>query len=196
MKKIAAILSILAGILHASYVAIEHWSEFPQLEFGFFVSIGLAQIIWGAWLLHGKSSKKLYTGIALNGSILIAWILTRTVRAPFQEGTEAIGALDSAMAAMEIAVIAILSAQLFKNAKNIQKIALSILIAMIGGGAGLYGSGIVMELIFPDRVFTHTHGNEEMHKEILPNHENTQNVMDDIHKDVEDDHGHAPGDVH
>lgn len=214
MKKLIVLTTILAGAMHASYVAIKHWSEFPQLEFAFFVTAGLAQIIWALLFLKKDSASMYYLGLLINGGILVAWILTRTVSAPFQDGVEHIGLIDTAVAALEVVAIVALIAW-FKKRKK-QKVA-TILIAImviLGGGAATYGSSMAMELVFPDRVFSHTHGGDDHHDEdeghvddeihmendehmdnIEDHDEEMNEIMEDNH-DEEDDHPHDEDDQH
>ena len=174
MKKIIAISTILAGLAHISYVSIEHWSEFPQLEFAFFVSAGLAQIIWAITLLKKEANTIYYLGLLINGSLLITWILTRTVAAPFQSGVEPVGTIDTAIAALEVlSLLGLISLNAIKN-KPLSATLMAVLL-IFGGGTATYSASMGTEVLFPDRVFTHTHGDSDQH---------------------EDEKNHMPGDDH
>lgn len=214
MKKLIVLTAILAGATHASYVAIEHWSEFPQLEFAFFVTAGLAQIIWALLFLKKDSASMYYLGLLINGSILVTWLLTRTVSAPFQEGAEHIGAVGTTIAVLEVIAIVSLIRWSNKNKKQSFKAILLALVIILAGGAATYGSSMAMELVFPDRVFSHTHGQDDYHDEdgehiddelhmdndehvddIEDHDEEMNEAMEDSHEE-EDDHPHDEDDQH
>lgn len=155
MVKTTSILTALAGIIHATYVAAEHWSEFPQLEFVFFLSAGLAQIA-SAYLFFKKRNKiNLSALLIANGAIFITWLFTRTISAPFQEGIEHIGILDSGLAILEI--VSIFIALKWLSQSKISASATKLTLLIILSGTLLYLSSLGLELIFPDRVFVHTH---------------------------------------
>lgn len=176
MKNIVGLLTILVGLVHGTYVAIEHWSSFPQLEFVFFVSAGLAQVLWGVFFIKKPSAAKYYIGLMINGGVLLTWILTRTVRAPFQESVEMITLVGSLVAGLEVLALLLLTLWFGKHGKqNFLKIFATGFLLMFVSGGGLYGSSLGMEIVFPGRVFEHTHGHVD-----VDTHESDMEMYDEM----------------
>ena len=204
MKKIIALSTILAGAIHASYVAIEHWSEFPPLETVFFVSAGLAQIVWALLFFRSPSEKKYYFGLLINGGILVTWLLTRIVSAPFQEGVEAIALIDSSIALLElIAIICSVGCLLKKKQGKILKTSAVAFFVVIFSGLANYSLSMGMEFVFPDRVFEHSHGHsesdghmdeammgEDIMGEDMMGDDHFEDSMPMVENHIDDDHPH------
>ena len=92
-QKSAALTALLAGGLHLFFISFEHWTEFPPLEFIFFIGVGLAQILWAILFYRKPEALSYYCGVFINGGVPLMWLLTRFYRAPFMEGAEHIDAL-------------------------------------------------------------------------------------------------------
>jgi len=82
IKYFATLPVLYAGIVHL-YISVEHIEH--ALAHGiFFVGIGIIQIAWAIRFLSKRSEWLYYMGLALSGGILVLWVITRILPAPFE----------------------------------------------------------------------------------------------------------------
>ncbi|RZI87162.1 MAG: hypothetical protein EOO67_14695, partial [Microbacterium sp.] len=97
--------SAAAAGVHAA-LGPAHFHELPLFG-AFFVASALAQIVWSAAMVLRPSRPLLVTGVAVNGAILLLWLVTRTLGLPFglMPSPEAVGLWDLCCGAWEAAVV-------------------------------------------------------------------------------------------
>jgi hypothetical protein len=206
---LAGVLTIISGLLHLLPAAYTHWSAFPPLETIFFITLGLAQIIWAYRFIKNPNEWGYRLGLVLNGGTAFFWILTRTLPAPFQAGPEHVDLLSGVIFLLQLgAVISLLFWEEITDKVHLIRNTLFAIITMLMIGSGLYGVTNMMEWVFPERQFAHAHKEDEDHgqsdKSIETNEmgvmmENAENHMDEVEnvelhgdepKHVDDGHGH------
>ena len=115
----AAIISAMVGGIHLA-VTQEHFTEW--WVFGaFFLVVGGFQVAYAPLVLRWASWQVALTGIVVNLTVVLVWVASRTVGLPIEApesgeshtetaegGIEAVGVLDLASTAVELAVIALL----------------------------------------------------------------------------------------
>jgi len=110
-----AALSIGAAAIHFA-VVFEHFAEYT-LYGVFFVVISWAQVIWPAVLLWRPSRLWLWLGIAGNAIVIAVYVASRTVGLPFGpdlHNAESVGALDVVSCVLELGVIVVCAALLWR----------------------------------------------------------------------------------
>ena len=110
-----AALSVGAAAIHFA-VTFEHFNQY-QLYGVFFLVVSWAQLIWPAVLLWRPSRWWLWLGIAGNAAILGVYVASRTVGLPFGPDLhhpESSGALDIVSVILEVALIAVCAALLWR----------------------------------------------------------------------------------
>jgi len=179
-KNLAALSALVAGGLHVSLVSFGHLTAFPPLEFVFFMSVGLAQILWAIFFYKQPQAFSYYFGALLNGGVPIMWLFTRFYTAPFMGGPEHIDALGILVQSLSVLALLFSSFIWFKHAKKAGSHALVVILLAIISGVLNYGAALSMEYVFPDREINHGHGEEEEHMDDEEPH------MDTVpHKDEE-----------
>ena len=89
---IAGISTILAGAIHATLVALTHVAPLP-IETIFFVFAGLLQIVIAKSVIRTGRLKHTAALFSINGALVVLWVLSRTLRAPFMNSPESINTL-------------------------------------------------------------------------------------------------------
>ncbi len=156
---IASLATLLAGVLHLTYVAAIH--KDVVLEMLFFIAIGLAQILWAIWFYRAKDMRRAYlAGLVVNGSVLVVWLLSRLYEAPFGGEVEAFGTLDTVLAVLQ-AISLVLSAYcvvvLSKVNERRKYIVLAFLVPLISGIL-LFAGGRATAVLF--NIETDDHSSE------------------------------------
>lgn len=205
--KIASTSSILAGILHASIIAFQHMEPIP-LETIFFIIFGLIQVVLGFLVL--RNSKYLKVLLIINGALAILWILTRTVYTPFMNELEGVNFFDSFVFVIEVlAVFGVLLFYKYKPKDPKEKEGLNdfaLLCFTILAGFSVYGSGVLSENLFPNRVIIHSHDSGSHHSdnshhndentdhrlEKVDNSENKEDKFDQKNDSINDHHDNTP----
>jgi hypothetical protein len=183
--------SIIAGLLHALVVSFEHITPFPPLEFGFFMTVGVFQVVYGYIFVKKPSSLLYYLGVLINGGVAFLWVLTRTVRTPFMTGTEHIDTFGIIVQSLGLG--SVIAGTIWFNATQktvVPKVIISILLITILGGLGMYGNARVMEYVFPDRIISHGHGNEDYNIDGEINSESHNAIEEELLDAHNDDDAH------
>src|SRR5215831_14441241 len=110
-----AALSAGAAAIHFA-VVFEHFAQYA-LYGVFFVVVGWAQLIWPAVLVWRPSRLWLWLGIAGNAVVIAVYAASRTAGLPFGPDLhhpEPVGALDLVSCVLEIGLIAMCSALLWR----------------------------------------------------------------------------------
>jgi hypothetical protein len=101
-----ALLSAGAAAIHFA-AAGSHFQEW--WGFGaFFVTSGLAQLVWAVLAVRSPSRGVLWAGVLGNGAILILWIVTRTAGTfvgPDAHTPESVGVPDAVASGLELSII-------------------------------------------------------------------------------------------
>lgn len=102
---LAVLFLVAAGILHLAQVGV-HLAE-GWLVAGFFVTVGIAQVAGGLWLLRSRRPMWLWLAIAGSAAVIAVWIVSRTSGLPFVEGgeREALGIADAFASLIEALTI-------------------------------------------------------------------------------------------
>jgi len=187
---IAAVLSLIAGILHATLIAFEHVAPLP-LETLFFFGGGIVQIFLSILYIKTHRLKYALPLFVVNGSIAFLWVVTRLFRAPFMDTPEEVGALGLLVFVFELTAIILLAIWKWSHRHRIRKvhgyefmhIILGLLVVSFFAGAAVYGGGLVGEKILPERTLIHGHGGDDDHSDVEPH-------VDEVPHDDEgeDDH--------
>jgi len=191
-------LTLIAGILHITYVAAIH-TEVP-LEMAFFIAIGIAQIVWAVWFYSTKQFLRAYqAGLLINGAVVVVWLISRFYQAPFGGEAEAIGLLDTVLGIMEATAV-VISAYcmvVLSKKKERRNVALQALIIPLLGGLLLFGGGRAAAQIF--NIENEEHGHGETTAGTQAHTEATPHQAGDAHDEVvtpTNDPDHVDGDVH
>lgn len=149
----AAVLLIAAGLIHLA-IAPLHWSHSPAHGW-FHLLSGSAEILWGVLFWRKPSPALFRTGMVMAGSLIVLWLITRVLPAPFTHAPEELdgfGILSKLSEAMGIAalVFAIVSNAIsrgprFSVWRTVGALAGT---AMIAGGF-VYVMGVAIEPLFP-----------------------------------------------
>ena len=196
---IAGISSIIAGILHLTFVASQHRGIAP--EWIFFIAIGIAQIAWALWFYKNQKELFHHIGIYINGALLAMWIFTRVFPAPFLSSPEHVDALGLFIVFIEL--VAIVSLVLWHNpthslGKFLRKFAAALGISfatglLLYGGSMLSANTIFSSIEVVDHHGSTPHEDENAHEtsddsEERPHSEDKSEEEDDHHDGEEDPH--------
>jgi len=103
-----AVLSASAGLLHATVIR-EHLSEY-WLFGAFFLVAASFQLVWAVLAFRRVSRSLMVAGAAVNTAVVLLWWTSRTIGLPLGPEPwrpEAFGAISIAVAAIEIALVAL-----------------------------------------------------------------------------------------
>ncbi len=127
-------LSLFAALIHL-WVMPEHFEEWWGYGTFFLVS-ALAQGLYGAALLRGPGRPLLLLGVGGNLSIVVLYILMRTVGIPFfgphAGEVEGVGVADLAATAAELALVAALLTVLLRGLPRERVVVLLFVLALAG----------------------------------------------------------------
>ena len=130
----AAALSLLAALIHL-WVMPEHFEEWWGYGTFFLIS-ATAQGFYGAALLRWPSRPLLLLGIGGNLSIIVLYLLTRTVGIPFfgpgAGEVEGVGVADMWATTSELALVGLLGALLLKDLPRERVIVFLFVLALTG----------------------------------------------------------------
>jgi hypothetical protein len=101
-----ATASIAAGLIHASVVS-HHLAESPILGVAF-VATAIFQIAWAAPMSARPERRILDVAVCVNGAVVAAWIVSRTVGLPFGPHAwlaEPVGSVDAAATSLELLIV-------------------------------------------------------------------------------------------
>lgn len=175
MRYVPVITIALAGVVHL-LIAPLHYAHAPAHGL-FFALAGLAQVVWAVAFWYRPSLLLYRMGLSLSGGLIILWLLTQTMGAPFGHGSEPVDAsavvckaceligLISLVALAWAGPIAIAPASLSRRVG--EAAALSLIV-----GFGFFGLGQVVDPWFlqwgeqPTLTGEHGHaGSEHSHDE-------------------------------
>ncbi len=88
----SASATVLAGVLHLVIVP-EHWAHAPAHGL-FFLIVGILQIVWGVLVWRQPSTRLYYIGVVMAGWLIVLYVITRLLPAPFGHGPEGVQAID------------------------------------------------------------------------------------------------------
>ena len=162
---IAGISTILAGAIHATLVALAHVAPLP-IETIFFVFAGLLQIVIAKSVIRTGRLKHTAALFSINGALVVLWVLSRTLRAPFMNSPESIntlGVLVVLLQGVSIASVTLLKWMDKERIRHIHGYSFAhvcsiLLLASLLSGFGIFGGGRVGEIFLPDRTLDHSHG--------------------------------------
>lgn len=142
---VATVLSLAAAAIHL-WVAPDHLEEW--WGYGAFMLVAAAaQSVYGLALLRWHTRTLLLLGISGNLTIVVLYLITRTIGIPFGPHaghTEAIGGMDLFCTVSEVALVMALI-MLLQNLHHIKAVlpAIVTLVVALGAGGILVASGIV-----------------------------------------------------
>ena len=101
-----AVLSIVAGVIHAAVVP-EHLAEW-WVSGAFFLLAAVFQIVWAIVIVFRPSANVSTTGALANGAIIAVWALSRTIGLPI--GPEAwvpepVSTVDATATLLEVLLV-------------------------------------------------------------------------------------------
>ena len=206
--KTTGICSLIAGLLHATIIAYQHWTPFPPLETGLFVVIGIWQLLLGYQFWTKPSIRTYRTSLFVNGGIATLYVLVRFLPVPFvgePEGLELLGVIITALELIAVATSVrwlLLHAEHGKD-RTLPVTASCALVAIIVGGLSYYGGAQGMAMLMPHRTVAHHHGHHDSHVDESDHHEehdaksapqhndhHAEEVKAGHHKDHDGGHGH------
>lgn len=131
---LAAALSVIAALIHL-WVMPEHFEEWWGYGMFFLISAA-AQGLYGAALLLWPRRPLLLLGIGGNLSIIVLYLLTRTVGIPFfgpgAGEVEGVGVADLGATISELALVGMLGALLLRNLPRERVIVFLFVLALTG----------------------------------------------------------------
>jgi hypothetical protein len=108
IRAVLAIASIATGAIHAA-VTPEHLAESAVLGAAFLM-VAMFQVAWAVPAAGGATDGVLTFGAFVNGAVVVAWVVSRTVGLPVGPHAwvpEAAGFLDVTATALELVVVMI-----------------------------------------------------------------------------------------
>ncbi|PSO45793.1 MAG: hypothetical protein BRC22_00465, partial [Parcubacteria group bacterium QH_9_35_7] len=161
---IASVLSIIAGLLHATIVAFQHIAT-PPLETIFFLTGGIVQFGLGVLVLSSKKVKHAGALFVVNGALSSVWVLTRAFRAPFMDSPEGIGTLGLSVFLLQLG--SMLSIGIWKwlqrysikekHGYSYAAVIVGVVVLSLLSGSFVYASGGLGEVVMPNRNLEHNH---------------------------------------
>ena len=132
---LAAALSLLAALIHL-WVTPEHLEEW--WGYGtFFLIAAIVQGLYGVALLRRpRRPLLLLLGIGGNLSIVVLYLLTRTVGGPHAGEVEGVRVADLSATAAELALVGVLGALLLRGLPRERVVVLVFVLALVGLFAG------------------------------------------------------------
>ena len=101
-----AIASIAAGLIHVTVVP--HHLEESTILGAAFVATAIFQIAWAAPASVRLDARTLDVGVAVNATVVAAWITSRTIGLPFGPHAwmaEPVGAADATATVLELLIV-------------------------------------------------------------------------------------------
>ena len=175
MNKIASLAIAAAGVIHL-ILAPQHYAHAPAHGI-FFALAGVAEIAWAILFLRYPAQPMYYSGLALAGGLVVLWIITRYMPAPFghEVGLIDMGGIACKLSELAgiVALVAIAAqgriAGLAKH--SMARIAGTALLLAFSVGVVTYEVSLAVEPFFPSLVGEGHH--EEEHEE-LEHHEHAE----------------------
>lgn len=90
LRSIPVITIAVAGVVHL-WIAPLHYTHAPAHGL-FFALAGLAQVIWAVAFWRRPSLLFYRIGLGLSGGLIVLWLLTQALGAPFGHGSEPVDA--------------------------------------------------------------------------------------------------------
>jgi hypothetical protein len=157
-----AVASGVAAAIHAG--AIGPHLEESRLFAGAFAAMAVGQGGWMVLVLVAPSRRRYLTGAGLNGTVILTWLLSRTVGLPLgpQPGlAEPVGAMDVAATLAELLAVLgslVLASRMDPGASRLSGPAVPS--ALIRVGFGLLVSGLVASVVSPASPSAHAFGSQ------------------------------------
>jgi len=143
---------LVAGMLHLAMLPA-HLAEARGVGL-YFLAMGGAQVVWGCLFLLKPTTSLARGGLILLTAAPVAlWILTRTLRAPWGAGPEALDVTSLATTVLEAsAAVVLVFARLGQGERKPEArrfgVAAFLVLGLLVGGAS-YGAGMVAEVTVP-----------------------------------------------
>ena len=191
LRHTAGACSVVAGILHATVVAVIHFTPFPPLETLFFVDVGLLQILIGFFFFYRPLLSVYRLGLLINGGMAVLYIFLRFLPVPFMgvpEGFDALGIIVLVTEAITVksSLAWLLTHNEHGENTNFFIATTSACAVMLIGALGFYSSSMGMVMVFPERSVIHSHGHSDIeHHEEVHTKEIEQHEKDDHHNDTQ-----------
>ena len=142
-----------AGIIH--FVVVPHHWEHAPAHGLFFIVVGLIELIWAVAIVWNPTVRVMQTGALLAGSLVILWLITRALPAPFGHGPEEIDAGGLVCKLSELLGFVSAAIVLFRHAMTNRgplaarrSLGVLLAVAILLGSAG-YVSGRAIEPLAP-----------------------------------------------
>jgi hypothetical protein len=144
---------LVGGMLHLAMLPA-HLAEARGVGL-YFLAMGAAQVVWGCLFLLKPTTSLARGGLVLLTAAPVAlWVLTRTLRAPWGLGPEALDVTSIATVALEASSATLLVfARLGQGERKPEEgarvgVAAFLVLGLLVGGAS-YGAGMVAEVAVP-----------------------------------------------
>lgn len=153
MNRIATIAIAAAGVIHL-VVAPQHYAHAPAHGI-FFVVAGLAEIAWAIVFLRQPTQQVYYAGLLLTGGLIVLWLVTRIIPAPFHGHAEAVdlgGTVCKISELVGLAALLLVAAQggiAGLSRQAFVRLAAVAIVLSVAAGALSYGVGRAAEPLFP-----------------------------------------------
>lgn len=158
---LAAAAVAAAGIIHLIVVP-EHWEHAPAHAL-FFIAVGLIELAWAVVVVWRPTFELMQIGALLAGSLIVLWIITRVLPAPFGHGPEEIDAgglvckLSELIGLVSAAIVLFRHALADRGSLAARRSLGVLLVVMVLLGSGGYLVGRVIEPLAPQLGATHEH---------------------------------------
>jgi len=138
LRAVTALLALLAGLVHLGQVGV-HLGE-GWLIAGFFVVVGVIQLVAAGLLLRPRPRAWLWFGIAGSAAVIGVWVVSRTVGLPFVEGgePEVVGVADGLASLTEAWTIVVLGAYLAEPTPRWRPVAAVVATSIVLGLTALW----------------------------------------------------------
>jgi|GEM_PF-2351112 len=133
-------LTAISGLLHLLIVSVTHRENFVELWY--FTLVGLLQVLL-AWYSKRHSENfgtNTFLAIVLNGGLVVTWLATRIWNAPFASYPEAVGFVDTFLAAIEFAAVVFGLVLLNKKSATTKILVVVSLVAVVFGSVNYLGA--------------------------------------------------------
>jgi hypothetical protein len=170
MNKLASLTIAAAGAIHL-ILAPQHYAHAPAHGI-FFAIVGLAELAWALAFLRYPTQPMYYAGLALAGGLVVLWVITRYLPAPFEHemGVIDLGGIVCKFSEM-VGIVALVGIALQGRIAglarhSLARLAGTALLLALSVGAVTYSVASWAEPLFPSLAGKGYHEGEEHHEEL------------------------------
>lgn len=153
MNRIASVAIGAAGIIHI-LLSPQHYAHAPA-HGAFFMVAGIAELAWAFTFIKQPTKQVYYAGLVLAGGLIVLWVITRLIPAPFHDNPESIdvgGIVCKISELIGLGALLMVAAQggiLGLGKQTFARLFGVALLLSLAAGIVSYGAGRAAEPLFP-----------------------------------------------